>query len=162
MDPFEAKSIAVLTLLLVLGIFQQSADGRAAPVGCSAAAQDPMGTLSGTVSDISGAAISGASITVSCDSFQLTVTTDLTGAYSLSLPAGRYHVRVTAKDFTPAEREVVVSAGSPVVEWKPTLTLAPVKATILVDAPGYAVTNTTTGSKMEASLLEVARSITVV
>jgi hypothetical protein len=55
MDLLEAKSIAVLTLSLVLGIFQQSADRRAAPVEFSAAAQDAAGTLSGTVSDISGA-----------------------------------------------------------------------------------------------------------
>jgi len=61
-----------------------------------------------------------------------------------------------------AERDIVVSPGSPVVEWKPTLTLAPVKATVLVDAPGYAVINTTTGSKMDASLLDVPQSITVV
>jgi iron complex outermembrane receptor protein len=69
---------------------------------------------------------------------------------------------VTANNFTPTERDIVVSAGSPVVEWKPTLTLAPVKATVLVDAPGYAVINTTTGSKMDASLLDVPQSITVV
>jgi iron complex outermembrane receptor protein len=162
MYPFEAKSIAVLTLLLALGIFQQSADRRAASNECSPAAQDPVGTLSGTVSDISGAGISGASIIASCNSFQRTVTTDLTGAYSLRLPAGRYHVRVTANNFTHAEREVVVSAGSSVVEWKPTLSLVPVKATVVVAAPGYAVINTTTGSKMDASLFDVPQSITVV
>jgi len=162
MDRFEAQSIAVLTLLLVLGILPQSANRRAAPVECCAAAQDRAGTLSGTVSDISGAGISGASITASSDSFHTTVTTDLTGTYSLRLPAGRYHVRVTATNFSPAERDIVVSAGSPVVEWKPTLTLAPVKATVLVASPGYAVVNTTTGSKMDASLLDVPQSITVV
>src|SRR5258705_6245927 len=120
MDGFEAKSIEVLTLLLVIGIFPQSVDRSAAPVEC-AAAQEPAGTLSGTVADISGAGISGASITASCNSLQRSVTTDLTGAYSLRLPAGRYHVRVTAKNFAPAERDIVFSDGSPVVEWKPTL-----------------------------------------
>jgi iron complex outermembrane recepter protein len=162
MGPFEATSIAVLTLLLVLGVFQQSADTRAAPVECSAAVQDAEGTLSGTVSDTSGAGISGASITASGDLFHRTVTTDSTGAYSLRLPTGKYYVRVTAKNFTPAERDIVVSAGNPVVEWKPTLTLAPVKATVLVDTPGYAVIHTTAGSKMDASLLDVPQSITVV
>jgi hypothetical protein len=64
----------------VLGIFQQSeaADDRVAPLECSRAAQDH-GTLSGTVSDVSGSEISGALITASCGSFRQAVTTDLIG-----------------------------------------------------------------------------------
>jgi iron complex outermembrane receptor protein len=162
MDLLEAKSIAVLTLLLVLGIFQQSADRRAAPVEFSAAAQDPAGTLSGTVSDISGAGISSASITASCESFRRTVTTDSSGAYSLRLPLGRCRLRATAQNFTPAEGEVVLASLNPIMEWKPTLTVAPVKASVVVAPGGYSVTNTTAGSKMEASLLDVPQSITVV
>jgi len=64
----------------VLGIFQQSeaADDRVAPLECSRAAQDH-GTLSGTVSDVSGSEISGALITASCGSFCQAVTTDSIG-----------------------------------------------------------------------------------
>src|ERR1700674_5292073 len=70
MGPLEGRSIAVLTLLGVLGIFPQSvaADDRVAPLECSQAAQDRIGTLSGTVADVSGAGISGALITASCGS----------------------------------------------------------------------------------------------
>jgi iron complex outermembrane recepter protein len=164
MGLLEGRSIAVLTLLGVLGIFQQSAaaDDRVPPLECSQAAQDRIGTLSGTVSDVSGAGISGALITASCGSFRQAVTTDSIGAYSLQLSPGRYRVRVTADKFTPTEREVVLAATGPVVEWKVTLTLATVQTRVLVTAPEYAVTNTTAGSKTDASLLDVPQAITVV
>jgi len=163
MGSLEGRSIAVLTLLGVLGIFQQSvaADDPAALLECSQAAQDRIGTLSGSVSDVTGAGISGALITASCASFRETVTTDSIGAYSLQLSPGTYHVRVTANKFTPTEREVVVAVTSPVVEWKVTLTLEKVQTSVTVTA-GYAVTNTTAGSKMDTSLLDVPQSITVV
>jgi iron complex outermembrane recepter protein len=165
MGPLEDRSIAVLTLLGALGIFQQSvagADDRVAPLECSQAVQDHIETLSGTISDVSGAVISGALITAACGSFRQAVTTDSTGAYSLQLPPGRYRVRVTANNFTPTEREIVLAATGPGVEWKVTLPLETVQGRVLVTASRvYAVTNTTAGSKMDASLLDVPQSITV-
>src|ERR1700674_3057110 len=67
-----------------------SADDRVAPLECSQALPDRIETLSGTISDVSGAVISGALITASCGSFRQAVTTDSTGAYSLQLSPGRY------------------------------------------------------------------------
>ncbi len=164
MVALEGRSIAVFTLLGVLGIFQQSvaADDCAAPLDCSQAAEDRIGTLSGTVSDVSGTRISGALITASCGSFRQAVTTDSIGAYSLQLSSGSYHVRVTADKYNPTEREVVLAATGPVVEWKVTLALATVQTRVFVTAPAYTVTNTTAGSKMDSSLLDVPQSITVV
>src|ERR1700682_5185439 len=43
-------------------------DDRVVPLECSQAAQDRIGTLSGTVSDVSETGISGALITTSCGS----------------------------------------------------------------------------------------------
>jgi iron complex outermembrane recepter protein len=164
MRPLEGRSIAVLTLLGVLGIFQESvaADDRVALLEWSQAAQDRIGTLSGTVSDVLGTGISGALITASCGSFRQAVTTDSIGAYSLHLSPGKYGVRVTADKYTPTEQEVVLAATGPVVEWKVTLALATVQTRVLVTAPAYTVTNTTAGSKMDASLFDVPQSITVV
>jgi iron complex outermembrane recepter protein len=144
--------------------YEQSveADDRVVPLECSQAAQDRIGALSGTVSDISGTGISGALITASCGSFRQEVTADSTGAYSLQLSPGRYLVRVTANKFNPTEREVVLAATGPVVEWKVTLTLATVQTRVLVTAGSYAVTNTTAGSKIDSSLLDVPQSIAVV
>jgi iron complex outermembrane receptor protein len=164
MRPLEGRSIAALTLLGALGIFQQSvvADDRAAALDCSQAPEDRIGTLSGTVSDVSGTGISGALITASCGSFHQAVTTDSIGAYSLQLSPGSYHVRVTADKYNPTEREVVLAATTPVVEWKVTLALATVQTRVLVTAPAYTVTHTTAGSKTDSSLLDVPQSITVV
>jgi iron complex outermembrane recepter protein len=164
MGPIEGKSTAVLTLPGMLGIFQQSAagDDRAPPLECSQAEQDRVGTLSGTVSDISGTGISDALITASCGSFRQEVETDSIGAYSLQLSPGRYRVSVTANKFNPAEREVVLAATAPVVEWKVTLSLATVQTRVFVTAGPYAVTNSTAGSKMDAPLLDVPQSIAVV
>src|ERR1700688_814325 len=73
--------------------YEQSvaADDRVVPLECSQAAQDRIGALSGTVSDVSGTGISGALITASCGSFRQAVTTDSTGLYSLQLSPGSYH-----------------------------------------------------------------------
>src|SRR5258706_12555802 len=101
---YVCRSIAVVTLLGVLGIFQQSVAG-----------QDRIGTLSGTVSDVSGTGISGALITASFGSFGHTVTTDSIGAFSLQFSPGGYRVRVTFKKFTPAEGVIELAATGPVV-----------------------------------------------
>ncbi|MCP9493433.1 MAG: TonB-dependent receptor [Pyrinomonadaceae bacterium MAG19_C2-C3] len=68
-----------------------------------APAQEITGTISGTVTDINGAAVSGATVTVtdtSKNSVVRTVTTDDSGAYSAPLiPAGVYEVAVESANF---------------------------------------------------------------
>jgi hypothetical protein len=166
-DPTKAVIVDAKVASINVGTnarYEQSVevDDRVEPLECGQAAQDRIGTLSGTVSDFSGAVISGALITATCGSFRQEVTTDSTGAYSLQLSTGRYLVRVTANNFTPTEREVVLYATGPVVEWKVILTLTTVQTRVSVTSAGYSVTNTTAGSKMDASLLDVPQSITVV
>ncbi|HEX3375926.1 MAG TPA: carboxypeptidase-like regulatory domain-containing protein, partial [Candidatus Acidoferrales bacterium] len=67
----------------------QSTNASTLPLECNQVEQDRMGTLSGTVSDISGKVISGALITASCGAFSRAVTTDSIGAYSLELSPGK-------------------------------------------------------------------------
>jgi iron complex outermembrane receptor protein len=166
-DPSKAVIVDTKVAAIKVGTnvrYAQSvaAYDRLVPLECSQAAQDRIGTLSGTVSDVSATGISGALITTSCGSFRQEVKTDSTGAYSLQLSPGRYFVRVTANNFTPTEREIVLAATAPLVEWKVTLTLEPVQTRVLVTSAGYSVTNTTAGSKMDALLLDVPQSITIV
>ena len=166
-DPTKAIIVDAKVAAINVGTnirYEQSvaADDRVVPLECSQALQDRIGALSGTVSDVSGTGISGALITASCGSFRQEVTPDSTGAYSLQLSPGRYRVRVTANNFTPTEREVVLAATGLFVEWKVTLTLEPVQTRVLVTSAGYSVTYTTAGSKMDASLLDVPQSISVV
>jgi iron complex outermembrane recepter protein len=165
MRTLEATAIAALTFLGLLGGFRQdvAAGECAAPPDYGQAEQDSLGTLSGTISDVSGAGISGASITVSRGSFRQTVTTDSTGAYSLELPLGRYRVRVTADRFASTERDIVLAATSPRAEWSVMLAVETLQVHLSVTGRvGYAVTQTTAGSKMDASLLDVPQAVTVV
>ena len=159
--------IAVSILLLFFSLrprvlLAQSTNSTALPLECSPGEQDRMETLSGMVTDVSGKGISGALITASCGPFSQAATTDSIGAYNLQLSPGRYRVTVTANKFDTSEREVVVTATAPLVEWNVTLTLATVQTRILVTAGPYAVTNSTAGSKMDTSLMEVPQSISVV
>src|ERR1700682_6291323 len=70
----DAKVAAINVSTKVRREQSVEADDRVAPLECSQAAQDRIETLSGTVSDVSGAGISGALITASCGSFRQAVT----------------------------------------------------------------------------------------
>src|ERR1700688_4408575 len=79
-DPTKAAIVDAKVAAINVGTkvrYEQSveADDRVEPLECGQAAQDRIGTLSGTVSDFSGAVISGALITASCGSFRQEVTT---------------------------------------------------------------------------------------
>jgi iron complex outermembrane receptor protein len=130
---------------------------------CEHAPQAETKAFRGVISDPSGARISGALIVASCGSYRQTATTDSGGAYSLSLSPGKYRVRVTAEKFAPAEKEIVISSADAVEEWRVTLSVATVQNQVLVTADsGYAVSETTAGSKVQASVLDVPQAITIV
>jgi len=66
-----------------------------------ARAQQTLGSVNGTVTDISGAAMAGATVTVSSDTgVQRSTTTQKTGYWEiLNLPVGTYKVTVTSTNF---------------------------------------------------------------
>ena len=71
-------------------------------------AQSDTARLSGTITDQQGAAVSGASVTVTSTGTgrQSAVTTNDLGYYSVSaLPAGNYHVEVTQRGFKKTARD---------------------------------------------------------
>jgi hypothetical protein len=67
----------------------------------AAEAQQTLGSINGTVTDISGAAMAGATVTVSSDTgVQRSTTTQKTGYWEiLNLPVGTYKVTVTSANF---------------------------------------------------------------
>jgi protocatechuate 3,4-dioxygenase beta subunit len=71
------------------------------------------GMLHGFVTDPSGAAIPGASVTVSNGQFVRTLSTNETGQYAISgLPPGHYRVQIHSPGFsTFAKSGLVLSAG---------------------------------------------------
>jgi hypothetical protein len=69
-------------------------------------AQDPTPGLHGTVSDPSGAAVPGAIVQLRGPGGDRRARTGDSGQYSFpSLKPGKYQIRVTAKDFSPAQRK---------------------------------------------------------
>ncbi|HEY0702470.1 MAG TPA: TonB-dependent receptor [Candidatus Acidoferrales bacterium] len=104
--PARYTTLRCLPLLIVLGAllfpFQ------------FARAQNPRGTLRGTVEDASGARVPGASIAVQSDSSGLTraITSDDRGEFRVEdLPPGGYHIVASKPGFAPAasDAKVVVS-----------------------------------------------------
>jgi iron complex outermembrane receptor protein len=77
-------------------------------------AQEVSGTIQGTVVDLRGQAIQGATIAVaSGTNTPRTVVSGSDGKFSISgLPAGSYTAQVSATGFSTVEKNVVVSAGS--------------------------------------------------
>src|SRR5262245_13220342 len=156
---------AGLMLLGIVAISVQTGapEERVPLLECGAEGRGSTGMLSGTISDASGGAISGASIVVSCGSFRQTFSTDPTGAYCVQLPPGRYALRVTAENFSSAEAQMRVSAAGSAVELNFTLSVEPLHVNVQVAArERYPVGTATSGSKAETSLGDVPQSITVV
>ncbi len=95
-------------------------------------------TITGIVFDPAGAAISGVEISAQslADSkaAAFRATTDSAGRYTLSLPPGRYRVRVVASgSFARVEREFTLAA-SDTLDWSPRLQLERLSATVVVSA----------------------------
>ena len=78
-------------------------------------AQAPVGTLTGTVSDPSGAVIKDAEVSVrnKATGFERKVKSNDDGAFSIAaLPVGVYEVQSKANGFRTLMREVTINAGS--------------------------------------------------
>jgi len=71
-------------------------------------AQETTGSIEGTVSDVSGARIPGATVKVEGDAFTRTATTNSDGFYRmLQVPPGLYKVTITADKFSSSTVEAV-------------------------------------------------------
>ncbi len=111
-------------------------------------AQDPAASLEGEIHDVSGAAIAGASITITNldTGYEQVQTTLQTGFYRFpQVPVGRYQISVVHPGFTVYRRQSVQLNVSQTVRLDVTLTLATQQESITVegDAPLVdAVTNT--------------------
>src|SRR5437868_14561290 len=92
--------VSLSLLALTLGAFAQIQNGQ----------------FTGTVTDPSGAAISGAKVTVTNvgTNLSVTTTTDQTGLYKFNeLPAGTYRITSEAQGFkTVTNNDLVLNAGS--------------------------------------------------
>ena len=98
------RSLYALALLCAL----------AAPVAAQTA------SVSGTITDQSGAAVPGATVTLAGPGGTASTTSGSRGEYSFpNLANGPYRITATLSGFAPATRDVVVAGGSNVdVPWR--------------------------------------------
>ncbi|HXN50645.1 MAG TPA: TonB-dependent receptor [Candidatus Acidoferrum sp.] len=87
----------------------------AIPLSSSAQASSPDAHLSGTLFDPNGAGIAGVRITAQLETVPnapvLAAISSSDGAYTLDLPAGRYHIQFTRPSFVPRDFTLELSAG---------------------------------------------------
>ena len=107
-------------------------------------AQAPVGTISGTVVDESGAIIPNAVVTIrnKATSAERKVTSSEDGTFSAAaLPAGNYELAIQVKGFRTLQQEVIVSTGTvSTLELK--MQVGQTTEIVNVDATGAAQINT--------------------
>jgi vitamin B12 transporter len=98
---FVLAAFAFLVFVFALPTFSQSPSSEA--------------HLTGSMTDPSGASVAGARITAqparSSTSTPITSESSSDGAYSLSLPAGRYHIVITKDSFVTRETDLTLQSG---------------------------------------------------
>jgi hypothetical protein len=122
----SASALMLLLLCLALGVGTAAAQSQAST-----------GQITGTVSDPNGAAVSGASVTVTNNEtgFTRTATSSEEGIYTIVLlPPGTYKVVAKATNFADTTVDNVVVNVGRVVELKIALTAKGLEETVLVTA----------------------------
>ena len=100
-------------------------------------AQSERGTITGAVSDSSGAVVPGATVTITntATNTETTLTTNQTGSYTApSLAAGTYDVRIEAGGFRPSEEKGLVLNAATTVRADATLEVGASKQAVEVQA----------------------------
>jgi outer membrane receptor for ferrienterochelin and colicins len=109
-------------------------------------------SMSGTITDQTGAAVPGATVTLTGPGGTATTTSGARGEYSFpNLANGSYRVTATLSGFAPATRDVAVNGGSNVEVPALTLALAGLSDTIVVSA-----------TKSDSALIDAPATISVV
>ena len=140
----RSLSIAVICVLFSL-IF-----------ACSSSAQTFRGSIQGTITDSSGAAIPGAQVKVSSPSTGLTrtvSTNDLGGYVASELPLGTYNITVEKEGFGSVKLTgIPVSVGSPTrADAKLSAGAVQEEVQVTAEVPLVETTSNTTGGSIEAA-----------
>jgi iron complex outermembrane receptor protein len=118
-------------------------------------------TVSGTVSDSTGARITSATVHFRCGNQVQQARTDGQGHFSLGIPEGSYRLQVEAAGFSLSTKDLTVSVNSPTVDV--TLAIQNAANTVTVQAEaGYVANDSTLATKTDTPLLETPQSISVV
>ncbi len=147
-------------LLLMAWVVPACAQTEAAPPACK---QDSHASsrISGAVTDPSGGVVIGANIVVACGEYRQSAQTTADGSYSLSVPQGRYQLKVLAPGYEAASRMVELHQTAEHLDL--TLAVGHAESIVSVTAEqGYVATSSTTATKTGAPLIETPQSISVV
>jgi iron complex outermembrane receptor protein len=118
-------------------------------------------TVSGTVSDSTGARITSATVRFGCGNHAQQAKTDGLGHYSLAIPQGAYRLQVDAAGFAVFTKDLTVNTGSPIADVMLAVQNASNTVTVQAEA-GYVANESTLGTKTDTPLLETPQSISVI
>ncbi len=132
--------------------------------GCKISDPSQAVELSGTISDPSGAAVAGATITLKCGSFLQQVHTGADGSYSISASSGRYALQVEAPGLESVSESIDLTAAPNQKQTLDfTLKLGRATSIVSVTAPaGYVAAAATTATKTDTPLIETPQSVSVI
>ncbi|SNT10834.1 iron complex outermembrane recepter protein [Granulicella rosea] len=118
-------------------------------------------TVSGTVSDSTGARITSATVHLMCGNQVQQARTDGQGHFTLTVPEGSYRLQVEAAGFAAYTKDLTASAHSPTADVALTVQNAANTVTVQAEA-GYVANDSTLATKTDTPLLETPQSISVI
>lgn len=120
--------------------------------------------FAGTITDRSGGAIVAARVIITANGSDtnLSVLSDATGRFSLSLPAGSYCLQIEKEAFLPIAKTIAIGAGAlPPQDF--VLQVAPLQGAITItENAGYLVSGTAFATKTLTPLRDLPQSVAVV
>jgi iron complex outermembrane recepter protein len=153
-----ATAACTALVLLVPGLAQ----AQSSAATCHFDGNQPSVRLTGTVTDSTGAAMLGATVTLRCGAFRRDSHTASDGTYALSAPAGSYILEVQAPGFEAALETIDLAPNGP-QKRDLTLKVGRIESIVTVTAPGgYVATSSTSATKTDAPLIEIPQTVSVV
>jgi len=135
----------------------QSTEAPPCPLSASASRV----TISGSVSDSTGARVTSATIHADCGNRAEQARTDGSGHFSLTVPSGLYRLQVEAAGFAAYSKDISIEANSQNIDV--TLAVQNASNTVTVQAEsGYVASDSTLATKIDTPLLETPQSISVI
>jgi hypothetical protein len=128
---------------------------------CSSPAGVARTTVSGTVSDTTGARITSATVHIGCANRVQQARTDGSGHFTVTVSEGAYRLLVEAAGFAVYTKDLTAINSSSTADV--TLAVQNASNTVTVQAEaGYVANDSTLGTKTDTPLLETPQSISVI
>ncbi|MBB6145277.1 iron complex outermembrane receptor protein [Silvibacterium bohemicum] len=153
---------SLLSLIFAAALFVSVPNSGYAQSACPSHG-DPEVTLSGIISDPSGALLRDAQVTLTCGNLAVSATTDATGAYTVQLPAGTYSLAVVSKGFTTKQQTFQVLPNR-ANQQDLVLNVAQENSTVEVraGAQGYAVSENSEATRTDTSIRDIPQAVYVI